>query len=221
MHEKTPRHWRGAATGRARSSSGASEAPIGLTVDDVLPARTSWRLPVLLLCGFALAVGLRVLIGGVGVAQSATAGLLFGALLTALSLAAGARVPLSWRAVLIGLVGAIVLCLPVLWGRAGPLQPADGFASWAVVVALVSAAEELFLRGALYDAVARMSGTTVAVVIGAAAFAALHVPLYGWRVVPLDFAVGVVLGELRRSSGTPLAPAVAHVGADWAGWFLR
>ena len=176
---------------------------------------------MLLLSGFALAVVLRVLVGGAGVSQSATAGLVFGALLIAMSLAAGTRVPLSWRAVLAGLAGAAVLCLPVLWGRTGPLQPATGFASWAVVVALVAAAEEVFLRGALYDALVRASGSTVAVVIGAAAFAALHVPLYGWRVVPLDFAVGVVLGELRRSTGTPLAPAVAHVGADWAGWFLR
>ena len=178
-------------------------------------------MPLLLLCGFSLAVLLRVLVGGVGVSQSATAGLLFGALLIAMSLAAGTRVPLSWRAALAGLAGAVLLCLPVLWGRTGPLQPATGFASWAVVVALVAAAEEVFLRGALYDALVRASGPLVAVVIGAAAFAALHVPLYGWRVVPLDFAVGVVLGELRRSTGTPLAPGVAHVGADWAGWFLR
>ena len=37
----------------------------------------------------------------------------------------------------------------------------------------------------------------------------------------VDLAVGVVLGGLRQLSGTPAAPAVAHVSADMAGWFLR
>jgi membrane protease YdiL (CAAX protease family) len=86
---------------------------------------------------------------------------------------------------------------------------------------VVAVAEEVFLRGALYDAIARVTGPTAAIVVTAGAFAALHVPLYGWQVVPLDLAVGVLLGELRRRSQTPLAPAITHVGADLAAWFLR
>ncbi|MCU1587768.1 MAG: hypothetical protein JWN31_1261, partial [Frankiales bacterium] len=39
--------------------------------------------------------------------------------------------------------------------------------------------------------------------------------------LPLDLAVGLVLGGLRQQTGTPAAPAVTHVGADFAGWFLR
>jgi hypothetical protein len=39
--------------------------------------------------------------------------------------------------------------------------------------------------------------------------------------VPLDLAVGVVLGGLRLEAGTAAAPAVTHVGADLVGWFLR
>ena len=52
-------------------------------------------------------------------------------------------------------------------------------------------------------------------------FGLLHVPLYGWHVLPLDLAVGIVLGLLRSWTSTAAAPAVAHVVADLCGWFLR
>jgi len=66
-----------------------------------------------------------------------------------------------------------------------------------------------------------LSGAVPAIVVGAVCFALLHVPLYGWHVLPLDLAVGLVLGGLRQATGTPAAPAVTHVGADLVGWFLR
>jgi hypothetical protein len=73
----------------------------------------------------------------------------------------------------------------------------------------------------LFDAVQRRSGSdAAAVVVAAIAFAALHVPLYGWHVVPLDLAVGLVLGATRLVAGTWTAAGVAHVGADLAGWWL-
>lgn len=179
---------------------------------------------VLLLGGLALAVALRVALGGPAVARSLPAGLVFAGCLLALCAAAGARVPLSRRALVIGLLGAVVLCLPVAVQRAleaAPLRGPQGFATWALVVTVVATAEEVFLRGALHDAVTALAGAPAAVGVGALAFALLHVPLYGWSAVPLDLAVGVVLGGLRVAAGTPLAPAVAHVGADLAGWFLR
>ena len=175
----------------------------------------------LLLAGFGVAVVLRVLVGGVGVAQSATAGLVFAVVLLAFAAAAGTRIPVSPRAVALGLAGAVLLCVPVLLTWSGPLHDTRGFARWAAVVTVVAVAEEVFLRGTLYDAVRRVLGDNAAIALGAVAFALLHVPLYGWGVVPLDLAVGVVLGELRRESGTAAAPAVAHVGADMAAWFLR
>ena len=55
----------------------------------------------------------------------------------------------------------------------------------------------------------------------AMAFALLHVPVYGWHVLPLDLAVGCGLGALRLLTGGVTAPAVAHVGADLAGWWLQ
>jgi membrane protease YdiL (CAAX protease family) len=185
-------------------------------------ARTQWLLPALLLAGFAVALTARVAVGGPGPARSPGAGLLFSACLVAMAVATRTRVPLPPSALLWGTGGAVVLCAPVALLRLGqPFHDAHGFATWALVVVVVAVAEEVFLRGALYDAVRSAVGDRAAIVVGAVAFAALHVPLYGWGVVPLDFVVGLVLGELRRSSGTPAAPAVAHVGADMAGWFLR
>jgi membrane protease YdiL (CAAX protease family) len=176
----------------------------------------------LLLTGFAAAVALRLAVGGPGVSQSPTAGLVFAGLLLALCAAARTRVPVSLHATALGLAGTVLLCLPVVLTRGDrPLHDAAGFVPWALVVTVVAVAEEVFLRGALYDAVADHAGPSAAIVVTAVAFAALHVPLYGWHVVPLDLAVGIVLGELRRRSGTPMAPAVTHVGADLAAWFLR
>ena len=182
----------------------------------------SWSLVALLTAGFALAVIVRLAVGGPGPGRSPVAGLIFAALLVAMTVAARTRVALTAVAVGGGLAGAVLLAAPVAVLRLGsPLHDAHGFLSWAAVVAVVATAEELFLRGALYDAVRAALDARAAIVVGAVAFAALHVPLYGWHVVPLDLAVGLVLGELRRASGTPAAPAVAHVGADLAAWWLR
>ena len=192
-----------------------------------------------LLSGLAAAVALRIVVGahllsggtaawtpnGVpGVAGSLTAGLVFAGCLGALCGATGWRLRRpSPGGVLLGFAGALVLCLPAAIDRlTGPDHAAgSGFLVWAIVVAVVAWAEEVLLRGALYDALADRAGIWTAVAVGALAFALLHVPLYGWGAVPLDAAVGVWLGMLRAVSGSVTAPAVAHVVADWAGFWLR
>jgi membrane protease YdiL (CAAX protease family) len=192
------------------------------TTTEAGPWERSSVLSALLLLGFAGAVIARLLLAGPGPARSPAAGLVFAGLLLAMCVAMRTRVPLSLSAVGLGLGGAVLLCAPVALLRGGgPLHGGRGFASWALVVTIVAAAEELFLRGALYDAVRDAVDERAAILVAAVAFAALHVPLYGWHVVPLDLVVGLVLGELRRASGTPAAPAVTHVGADLAAWFLR
>ena len=60
----------------------------------------------------------------------------------------------------------------------------------------------------------------LAVAVTSLAFALIHVPLYGWHVVPLDFAVGVWLAGLRLASGGVAAPAIAHSLADLATWWM-
>jgi membrane protease YdiL (CAAX protease family) len=176
---------------------------------------------LLLLTAFAAAVTVRVAVAGAEGAGSIGAGLTFAAILAALAIAAGAGRAWSGRALLIGVAGAAVLVLPVLLtdGVGGHLT-ATGYPTWAAATVVVATAEEAFLRGALYDAVSRARNADVAVVVAAIAFAALHVPLYGWHVVPLDLTIGLVLGALRMWTGTWTAPAVAHVGADLVGWWL-
>jgi membrane protease YdiL (CAAX protease family) len=186
--------------------------------------------PALLLSGFVAAVVLRVALGGADVARSGRAGLVFAAVLAALAVAA--RRPTAERdrglrwgvGSAVGLAGAAVLCVPALLHRLGEFgtvaqRPGAGFAGWAVVVALVATAEEVFLRGTLYRYLQPL-GKPMAIGVPALAFALLHLPLYGWGALPLDLAVGVWLGALRALSGTVTAPALAHVLADWAAWTL-
>jgi membrane protease YdiL (CAAX protease family) len=177
--------------------------------------------PLLLLGAFASAVVVRVAVAGPSGPGSIRAGLTFAAILAVLAFVSRAGLAVSRRAAVMGAAGAAVLVLPVLLthGVGGHLA-ATGYPTWAVATVAVATAEEAFLRGALYDAVARDHGIDAAVVVGAIAFAALHVPLYGWHVVPLDLAVGLVLGALRVWTGTWTAPALAHAGADLMGWWL-
>jgi hypothetical protein len=200
------------------------------------PAAGPVQLALILLAGFSAAVLLRSAIGGAAVARSTTAALVFAGLLIGLTLLAapnrpgrsGRRLPieslpLTVRAVAIGLSGAAVLCLPAVVHRVAATdvvpRPANTFLGWALVVTVVASAEESFLRGALYR-VLEPFGTLVAIAVPALAFAAMHVPLYGWGAVPLDLAVGVWLGALRAVAGSAVAPAVAHVVANWAAWGL-
>ena len=193
-------------------------------------------LAVLGLTGLALAVALRVRLAGVDGARSAPAGLAFGAGLIVVAATLGLRRPAwgpgQW---LWGLGGAAVLCLVPAWrwvetaggaaGVADGLRAASGpisrLAVWAGVVAFVAVAEEAVLRGAVFEALTHWRGENVAIAVTAAAFALLHVPVYGWAVLPLDLAVGVGLGVLRVLAGSVTAPAIAHLTADLAGWFLR
>ena len=72
----------------------------------------------------------------------------------------------------------------------------------------------------LFDALRRAGGVLPAIAITTLAFAAMHVPLYGWHVVPLDLAVGLGFGGLRLVTGRVAAPAAAHTVADLATWWL-
>jgi membrane protease YdiL (CAAX protease family) len=181
----------------------------------------------LLCAGLAAAVALRVALADSAGARSAGAGVAFGVALIALAAAAGWRPGRpSLGSALIGAAGAAaLLAVPLaLHLHAAPLRlgsPAGDLPLWAAVVTLVAVAEEALLRGALMDALLRCTKPEVAVLLAALAFAALHVPLYGWVAIPLDVAAGVWLGGLRLHSGGPGAPATAHALADLATWWLR
>ena len=181
---------------------------------------------LLLLGALAGALLVRLGLAGTAGARSLPAGIAFGALLTVFALAAGTRLTRPRvRDIGIGAAAAAFIALPALRlhlsaAHGGALDPHQ-LPAWAAVVTLVACAEELLLRGALFSAVSRASSERNAVVVTAVAFALLHVPLYGVRALPLDLAVGVLLGGLRQLTGGVAAPAAAHTLADVAGWWLR
>jgi membrane protease YdiL (CAAX protease family) len=176
--------------------------------------------------GLVCAVAVRAVVAGAQGAASIGAGVAFAALVAAVAVLtrSGRAAAVSARAVAVGVLGAVVLCVPAAVRHAGGTVPGGGwagYAPWALAVVAVGVAEEALLRGSLYAAIEHRAGAAAAIAATACAFAALHVPLYGWSVVPLDLAVGVWLGILRAVSGSVAAPACAHALADLAGWWLR
>jgi membrane protease YdiL (CAAX protease family) len=176
--------------------------------------------------GLACAVAVRAVLAGAQGAASIGAGVAFAVLVGAVAALtrSGRAATVSARPTVLGVLGALVLCVPAAVRHADGAIPGagwTGYPTWALAVVAVAVAEETLLRGSLYAAVEQRAGTAAAIGAGACAFAALHVPLYGWAVVPLDLAVGIWLGILRAASGSVAAPACAHALADLAGWWLR
>jgi hypothetical protein len=102
---------------------------------------------------------------------------------------------------------AAVVAVRLLW----PSLPATHGALWVLVLAAV--AEELLFRGALFARLQRW-GPGVAIAITSVLFALVHVRAYGWGVVPVDVAAGVLFGWQRWASGTWTVPALTHVLAN-------
>jgi membrane protease YdiL (CAAX protease family) len=129
---------------------------------------------------------------------------------------------LAGAAIGLALVGLVLIASRLAGSTIAPglARPASPFAPWALVTIVVAVAEEAVLRGLLFDRVRRSGGTLLALAVTTIAFALMHVPLYGWHVVPLDLAVGFVLGGLRIATRGIAAPAVAHAVADLATWWL-
>jgi membrane protease YdiL (CAAX protease family) len=152
--------------------------------------------------------------------QAFAAGAIFGVAMLGLGFAAGWR-PRTPRpaAVLIGAGGGLVLiAVPVLLhaARLGIGIRPEPMLLWVAITILVASGEEVVLRGVLLEGLERVIGPVSAVAVTSLLFGLMHVPLYGWMVVPMDVAAGVWLAGLRRLSGGVAAPVVAHVLADLA-----
>ena len=117
-----------------------------------------------------------------------------------------ARLPWLWAV----LLGAVPFVLFAAWFR--PL-PAPGGWLVAATASVAAVAEELFFRRLVYGWLARWSAAA-AVVGSAVLFAAVHMPVHGPRVLPIDAAAGLVFGWQRWASGNWTAPAVTHVLAN-------
>ena len=89
--------------------------------------------------------------------------------------------------------------------------------AWPAAAASVAAAvaEEAFFRRLFYGWLER-HGAAVAVAGAAAAFALVHVPLYGAASIPVNLAAGVLFGWQRWATGTWTAPAATHAFANVA-----
>jgi membrane protease YdiL (CAAX protease family) len=178
----------------------------------------------LLTVGLALAVALRWAATVSGRSDGVAIGLAFGLVLAGIAVASGWR-PVRGRpaSVAIGLVGGGLLVALAVATRS-PASPdlaiAAPFLPWTAATVVVAVAEEAIFRGALFESVEEIAGVSAAVLATSLLFALIHVPLYGWHVVPLDLGVGLFLAGLRLGSGGVVAPALAHAVADLATWWL-
>jgi len=216
-----------------------------LSIRAIAPYRprgsAAWVVPLALVGGLAVAVAARLVATRAGL-DGVVVGAAFGLALVGLAtwpvrrrlggpvrsldrlrssprLAAAAAAGVAFGLALVGLA----LLGPVVAGSStapGIGRPAAPFLSWVAVTILVAGAEEVLLRGVLLDRIQRAGGLVSAVILTSAVFALMHVPLYGWHVVPLDFAVGLGLAGLRLTTRGLVAPAIAHVVADLATWWL-
>lgn len=107
-------------------------------------------------------------------------------------------------------MGAFAVGRLIAGGR--PAVPA--LVGYLVLNSLAAVAEEALFRRLVYDALATRSGATVAVVGSAAAFAVVHVTVWGLWVLPLDLAAGLVLSWQRAASGRWSVPAATHMFAN-------
>jgi membrane protease YdiL (CAAX protease family) len=186
---------------------------------------SAWHRAAWLSAGLGAAALARSAFIGIGTPGAFLIGTVFGLTLLGIALAAGWRPALPRLGSLgVGIVGGLILIvIPELVGPSSRavfgIRP-DPFFAWVAVTALVVAAEEALLRGALLSALDAAGGPAVAVIGSSIAFALMHVPVYGWGVVPIDLAAGAFLAGLRYLTGGTAAPTMAHLVADMATWWL-
>jgi len=188
-------------------------------------SHSPWPRALWLAAGVGAAALARSGFNGTGAAGAFISGAIFGVTLLVLAAASGWR-PARPRvpSLVVGVAGGLVLvAVPLLVGpasRAVTGMRAEPFIAWVAVTALVVTAEEAMLRGAILSALDEAGGPILAVIGSSAAFALMHVPLYGWGIVPIDLAAGILLAGLRYLTGGIAAPTVAHLLADLATWWL-
>jgi membrane protease YdiL (CAAX protease family) len=99
------------------------------------------------------------------------------------------------------------------WLQASPGLPTPAIPLTVAGNVLAAVAEELFFRRLMYGWLLK-AGTGVAVGGTAAAFAAVHVPVYGVTILPIDLAAGLLFGWQRWATGSWSASAVTHAAAN-------
>lgn len=125
--------------------------------------------------------------------------------------AATGALPGRRTAVVVAAVGVAAFVVGRLVG--GGTAPAPALASYVALNTLAAVAEEALFRRLLYGALLPF-GAAVAVVGSAAAFAAVHLTVWGAWALPLDLAAGLLLSWQRWASGRWSVPAVTHAAAN-------
>jgi sodium transport system permease protein len=115
---------------------------------------------------------------------------------------------LSWLAVV------AIGCTAFTFVRFRTMLPPPHYGAIGVITTVVLAVvQEFVFRRFLYAQLERF-GPAVAVFVTAALFALFHVPRYGWGVLPIDFAAGLIFSWQRYATGSWTAPAATHVVAN-------
>jgi membrane protease YdiL (CAAX protease family) len=168
---------------------------------------------VALVVGTALLAARPALLAGAA-RPALVLAVLFGALLVAGATlpipVPAARASLGTRSVVLGVGVAGFALARVAVGGAPP------FEATALLVAantLAAVAEEAWFRRLCFGVLAP-GGTAFAVCGSAVLFALVHVAIYGPWVLPLDLAVGLVLGWQRAATGSWGVPALTHAAAN-------
>jgi len=96
---------------------------------------------------------------------------------------------------------------------AGGRAPAPALATYVVLNTLAAVAEEAFFRRLLYGLL-EPHGQALAAGGAAAAFAVVHLTVWGAWALPLDLAAGLVLSWQRATTGRWSVPAFTHAAAN-------
>jgi membrane protease YdiL (CAAX protease family) len=112
------------------------------------------------------------------------------------------------RTTAVVLIGVAAFALGRVVG--GGHAPVPATLAFVAANTLAAVAEEAFFRRLCFGLLAP-AGTAWAVFGSALLFAVVHVTTYGWWVLPLDLAAGLVFGWQRATTGSWSAPAVTHV----------
>jgi membrane protease YdiL (CAAX protease family) len=118
---------------------------------------------------------------------------------------------LPGRQVLVPLAAG-VLAFALVRSMGGAVRMPVG-TRYAAAIVLAPVAEELFFRRFVYG-VLRPGGVALAIGGSTLLFAVAHITVYGWWVLPLDLAAGLILGWQRWASGTWAVPAATHIVAN-------
>ncbi len=127
---------------------------------------------------------------------------------TVVGRATAARAADPWFPLALGTAAVLIARL-----AAGPAPPLPTGLAVVALNTAAAVAEEAFFRGFLFGRLERWS-PGAAVVGSALAFAAIHVPLYGWTAFPVDLGAGLLFSWQRAASGRWSVPAATHAFAN-------